>query len=209
MDRWSGRAAGRPRRLRIWTDRPSAAPASTRRRGAGDGRPATAVDRHRQARVGLPSAATCRRRRARASMLLAGQASTPAKPPLANNCSQHQAASRPARMSSKRSGTTPAAAQAGACGCQGGSIRASQPPACDKVARAGSSKLISPWPQRSTRISVRFPCGQPPPGNSASRAAWPLAMAFSGRPGSASPRQMSPLASTSARGNGTALMRSC
>ncbi len=77
-------------------------------------------------------------------MLLAGQASTPAKPPLANNCSQHQAASRPARMSSKRSGTTPAAAQAGACGCQGGSIRANQPPACDKLAKAGSSKLISP-----------------------------------------------------------------
>ena len=171
MDRWSGCAAGRPRRLRICTDRPPVSPASTKRRGAGDGWLAAALGRHRQARVGRPSTATCRRRRVRAVMPLAGQASTPAKPPLASNCSQHQGASRPARITSKRSGATPAATQAGACGCQGGSIRASQPPARDKLANAGSSKLISPWPQRSTRISLRLPRGQPPPGNSASSAA--------------------------------------
>ena len=135
-------------------------------------------------------------------MPASGQARTPAKPPLASNCSKHQAACRPARTTTSRSGATPAAAQAGACGSQGGATSASQPPAADNWASAGSNRLISPRPPRSTRNSVRFPRGQPPPGNSASSSGWPLGMVASGRLASVSPRQTSPLASTSARATG-------
>ena len=210
MDRSSGRAAGRPRRLRICTDKAPAADAgfNSTRSGAGDGLPAVAVDRHKQAKTGRPSAATCRRRKARASSPASGQAKTPANPPLTSNCSTDQAACRPARTMTSRSGTTPAVAQAGACGSQGGATSASQPPAADSCASTGSNKAISPRPLRSTRISVRFPRGQPPPGNSASSSAWPLGMLASGRLASASPRQMSPRASTAARstGAGTAFM---
>lgn len=210
MDRTSGRAAGRPRRLRICTDKAPAADTgfSSTRNGAGDGMPAVAVDRHKQAKTERPSAATCKRRKARASMFASGQARTPANPPLASNCSTDQATCRPARTITSRSSATPAAAQAGACGSQGGATSASQPPVADNCAKAGSNKAISPRPLRSTRISVKFPRGQPLPGNSASSAAWPLGMLVSGRLASASPRQMSPRASTAARstGAGAALM---
>lgn len=190
------------------TARPLSATPRARRRGAGDGTPATAIERHSPAKTGRPSTATCSRRKVRASMPLSGQASTPAKPPQASSCSRHQPSCRPVWTTTRRSGTRPAAAQAGACGCQGGATSASQPPAADNRANAGSSKLISPRPLRSTRISVRLPRGQPPPGSSASSSGWPLGMAASGRLASASPRQTSPRASTSARasGDGMALM---
>ena len=177
------------------------------RSGAGDGAAAAAVDRHKPAKTDCPSTATCRRRSARASMPASGQASTPAKPPLASSCSRHHATCRPARTTTSRSGARPAAAQAGACGCHGGATSASQPPSPDNRASAGSSRLISPRPLRSTRNSVRFPRGQPPPGNSASSSGWPLGIAASGRPASASPRQTSPRAriSTSATGAGAEL----
>ena len=173
MDKNSGRAAGRPRRLRICTDKAPAAGAgfSSTRSGAGEGLSAVAVDRHKQAKTERPSAATCKRRKARASSPASGQARTPANPPLASNCSTDQAACRPARTTTSRSSATPAATQAGACGSQGGATSASQPPAADNCAKAGNNKAISPRPLRSTRISVRFPRGQPPPGNSASSAA--------------------------------------
>ena len=210
MDRTSGRAAGRPRRLRICTDKALAADAgfSSTRSGAAEGMPAVAVDRHKQAKTERPSAATCSRRKARASIPASGQARTPANPPLTSNCSTDQATCRPARTITSRSSATPAAAQAGACGSQGGATSASQPPHADNCAKAGSNKAISPRPLRSTRISVRLPRGQPPPGNSASSTAWPLGMLASGRLASASPRQMSPRASTAARstGAGMALM---
>jgi len=212
MDRTSGCAAGRPRRLRICTDKALAPVVDTglnsTRSGAGEGLAAVAVDRHKQAKTERPSAATCKRRKVRASIPASGQARTPANPPLTSNCSTDQAACRPARTITSRSSATPAAAQAGACGSQGGATSASQPPAADNCARAGSNKAISPRPLRSTRISVKFPRGQPPPGNSASSAAWPLGMLASGRLASVSPRQMSPRASTAARstGAGMALM---
>ena len=211
MDRISGRAAGRPRRLSMRKLKPPSPAASAMRSGAGDGLPAVAVDRHKQAKTGRFSAATCRRRKTRASRPASGQARTPAKPPLASNCSRHHAACRPARTTTSRSGTTPAAAQDGACGSQGGATSASQPPAADNCARAGSNRLNSPRPPRSTRNSVRLPRGQPPPGNSASSSGWPLGMVASGRLASVSPHQTSPLASTSARaiGNGAALMTGC
>jgi len=208
MDRVSGREAGRPRRLRIRTDKPDSLLPTASRKGAGDGLSAAAVDRHKPAKTGRPSAATCKRRKALALIPDSGQASTAAKPPQLNNCSTHQAVSRPARTMTKRSSASPAADQAGACGNQGGATSANQPPAADKPANAGKSRLISPWPLRSTRISVRFPRGQPPPGNSASSSGWPLGMVASGSVASASPRQTSPLASTSASaiGDGKALM---
>ena len=211
MDAKKGRCtvrdAGRPRRLRIRTASPPSAVASATRKGAGDGISAIAAERHRPANTGRPSAATCRRRSALASMPSPTQACTPAKPPQASNCSTLQATSRPARTITRRSGTTPAAAQAGACGNQGGATSASQPPASDRRPSAGSNRLISPIPLRSTRNSLKQPRGQPPPGNSASSSAWPLGMAASGREASVSPRQTSPLASTSAKatGNGKAL----
>lgn len=209
MERTSGRVAGRPRRLMMRTARRPSPASSSTRSGAGDGACAAAVDRHKQAKTRCPSAATCRRRKARASISSPGQASTAAKPPLASNCSTHQPTSRPARTMTRRSRATPAAAQAGACGNQGGATRASQPPAPEMAARAGSNRFISPRPPRSTRISVRFPRGQPPPGNSASSSAWPLGIALSGSEAGASPRQTSPLASTSAKAtvNGMAFMR--
>ena len=210
MDKASGRETGRPRRLMMRTDKSlsSAAAFNTTRKGAGDGTPAAAVDRHKQAKTGRPSAATCRRRKARASMFASGQASTPVKPPLASNCSTLQPTLLPALTTTSRSRATPAAAQAGACGNHGGATRASQPPSDDNRASAGNSKLISPTLPRSTRISVRLPRGQPPPGNSASSSAWPLGMALSGSEASVSPRQTSPRASTSAKatGNGWAFM---
>ena len=209
MDKARGRETGLPRRLMMRTaNRPSPASRATRS-GAGDGAFAAAVDRHKQAKTRCPSAATCRRRKARASMPSPGQASTAAKPPLASSCSVHQPTSRPARTMTRRSSATPAAAQAGACGNQGGATSASQPPADDKAAIAGSNKLISPTPLRSTRTSVRLPRGQPPPGNSASSSVWPLGIALSGSEASASPRQTSPLARTSAKatGSGMAFMR--
>ncbi len=215
MDRISGRAAGRPRRLRICTDKAPAPAAcgalNITRSGAGDGVCAVAVDRNKQAKTARPSAASCKRRKARASRLACGQARMPANPPLASNCSTHQAACRPARTMTSRSSASPAAAQAGACGKQGGATSASRPPSFDNRASAGSSRLISPRPLRSTRISVRFPRGQPPPGSSASSSAWPLGIADSGRLASASPRQTSPRASTSAKatGDGAALMTRC
>lgn len=213
MDKASGRDTGRPRRLMMRTDT-SLAPASAfsmSRNGAGDGTPAAALGRHRQAKLERPSAATCRRRKARASMLASGQASTPAKPPLANSCSTLQPTLLPAWTTTSRSSTTPAAAQAGACGIHGGATRTSQPPSSDKRASAGNSRLISPTLPRSTRISVRQPRGQPPPGNSASSSGWPLGIVLSGSDASVSPRQTSPRASTSARaaGNGAALMTRC
>ena len=211
MDRNSGRAAGRPRRFRMPTERPPPLGANAMRSGAGDGLWAAAVDRHKQAKTGRLSAATCRRRRARASRSTAGQARTPAKPPLVSSCSTHQAAWRPASTTTSRSSSTPAAAQAGACGRQGGVTSASQPPACDSRASAGSSRLISPRPPRSTSNSTRFPRGQPAPGNSASSSAWPLGMVAAGRLASMSPRQTSPLASTSASatGDGATFMTGC
>ena len=210
MDKASGRETGRPRRLMMRTDN-SLSPASAFnviRNGAGDGTPATAIDRHRQAKTERPSAATCKRRKARASMFASGQASTPAKPPLASNCSTLQPTLLAALTTTSRSSATPAAAQAGACGNHGGATSASQPPLADRLASAGSSRLISPTLLRSTRISVRFPRGQPPPGNSSSSSGWPLWMALSGSEASVSPRQTSPRASTSAKatGNGCALM---
>ena len=211
MDRSSGRAACRPRRFRMRTERPPSPAASATRSGADDGLPAVAVDRHKQAKTGRFSAATCKRRSARASRSAAGQARTPAKPPLASSCSTHQAAWRPASTTTRRSSATPAAAQAGACGRQGGVTSASQPPACDSRASAGSSRLISPRPPRSTSNSTRFPRGQPAPGNSASSSAWPLGMVAAGRLASMSPRQTSPLASTSASatGDGATFMTRC
>ena len=206
MGRSRGRAAGRPRRLRIRSASPPSPGARAMRNGAGDGLPAAAVDRHRQEKTGRFPAATWRRRKARASRPASGQASTPAKPPLASNCSQHQAAWRPGRTTTSRSGATPAGAQAGACGNQGGATSANQPPSPDSRASAGKSRPSSPKPLRSTSNSTRLPRGQPPPGNSASSPAWPLGMPASGRPASASPHQTSPRASTAARatGNGDA-----
>lgn len=210
MDKASGRETGRPRRLMMRTDNsPSPAAAfNMTRSGAGDGTPAAAVDRHKQAKTERPSAATCSRRKARASMFVSGQASTPAKPPLASSCSTLQPMLLPALTTTSRSNVTPAAAQAGACGNHGGATSASQPPSADRRASAGNSRLISPTLLRSTRISVKFPRGQPPPGNSASSSVWPLGMALSGSDASVSPRQTSPRASTSAKatGNGWALM---
>ena len=202
------RDAGRPRRFRMRNANRSAPAVRVRRSGAGDGVAASAVDRHKTAKTDCPSAATCRRRNARASMPASGQASRPAKPPHLSNCSTHQAPCLPGWITSRRSGATPAAAQAGACGSQGGATKARRPPSPDSRASAGSSRLISPMPLRSTRISVRFPRGQPPPGSSASSSAWPLAMVPSGKPGKASPRQMSPRARTAAKftGDGCALM---
>jgi len=211
MDKLSGRAAGRPRRLRIRTDKRPSSAARVSRKGAGDGVEAWAVGRHRQVRVDRPSAATCRRRSARASRPLSGQSRRPAKPPLASSCSPHQAACFPALTTTSRSRVKPAAAQAGAWSCHGGATRASQPPSADNRASAGSKRLISPRPLRSTKNSVRQPRGQPPPGNSASSSAWPLGTVLSARLGSVSPRQTSPLARTSASasGNGMALMTRC
>lgn len=173
MDKASGRETGRPRRLMMRTDSslsPSAALSMTRS-GAGDGTPAATLGRHKQAKAERPSAATCRRRKARALIFASGQASTPAKPPLASSCSTLQATLLPALTTTSRSSATPAAAQAGACGNHGGATSASQPPSADSRASAGSNRLISPTLLRSTRISVRFPRGQPPPGNSASSSA--------------------------------------
>ena len=180
------------------------------RNGAGEGCFAADSGRHKQANPGRASAATCNRRNARASMPASGQASTPAKPPLASNCSQHQAPCRPARITTRRSRATPAAAQAGAWGKAGGVTKASQPPSAESRANAGSNKVSSPRPLRSTRISVRFPRGQPPPGNSASRAGCPLGTALAGSAASESPRQTSPRARTAARptGNGV-FMKVC
>lgn len=210
MDKVSGRETGRPRRLMMRTDNallPSAA-SNTTRSGAGDGTPAAAVDRHKQAKTERPSAATCSRRKARALMFASGQASTPAKPPLASSCSTHQPTLLPALTTTSLSSARPAAAQAGACGSHGGATSASQPPSADKRASAGNSRLISPTLLRSTRISVRLPRGQPPPGSSASSSAWPLGIALSGSEASVSPRQTSPRASTSAKatGNGWVFM---
>lgn len=173
MDKASGRETGRPRRLMMRTDRSlsSAAAFTMTRSGAGDGLSAATVDRHKQAKTERPSAATCNRRKARASMFASGQASTPAKPPLASSCSTLQPTLLPAWTTTSRSSATPAAAQAGACGNQGGATSASQPPSVDRWASAGSNRLISPTLLRSTRISVRLPRGQPPPGNSASSSA--------------------------------------
>jgi len=211
MDKLSGWAAGRPRRLRMLTDKPPSPAVRASRKGAGDGAEAWASGRHRQVKVDRPSAATCRRRSAWAPIPASGQASTPAKPPLLSNCSQHQATCLPARMMTSLSSARPAAAQAGACGNQGGATRASQPPSADKRARAGKSKVISPRPLRSARISVRAPRGQPPPGSSSSSTRWPLGSARSGGLARVSPRQTSPLASTPAKasGNGMALMTRC
>lgn len=210
MDKASGRETGRPRRLMMRTDNAlsSAVEFNMTRNGAGDGTPAAAVDRHKQAKTERPSAATCRRRKARASMFASGQASTPAKPPLDSSCSTLQAMLLPVLTTTSRSSATPAAAQAGACGNHGGATSASQPPSADNLASAGSRRLISPTLPRSTRISVKFPRGQPPPGSSASSSAWPLGMAFSGSEASVSPRQTSPRASTSAKatGNGWVFM---
>ena len=211
MDKSSSRVAGRPRRLRIRKDNPDSPAASATRSGAGDGVAATASGRHRQASVGRPSAATCKRRNALALMPTSGQNSTPEKPPQASNCSQHQAACRPPWITTRRSSARPAAAQAGACSRHGGATRASQPPSAESCARTGNNRPISPKPLRSTRISVRFPRGQPPPGNSASSSAYPLGRVLSCRPASVSPRQISPLASTSesASGRDKALMTGC
>lgn len=164
----SRRDAGRPRRFSMHTARPSSPPDNVRRKGAGDGLAARWLGRHSTVNIACPSAATCKRLSARASTLASGQASRPAKPPLFNNCSIHHAACFPGRTTSKRSGAIPAAAQAGACGIQGGATRASQPPAADSLDKAGRNRLISPMPLRSTRISLRQACGQPPPGNSSS-----------------------------------------
>ena len=210
MDKSSGRETGRPRRLMMRTESwpVSATEFSMTRSGAGDGACAAAVDRHKQAKTERLSTATCNRRKACALMPASGQASTPAKPPQASNCSIDQAAFLPACTMTSRSSASPAAAQAGPCGNHGGATSASQPPADDSWAKAGSSRLISPTLLRSTRISVKLPRGQPPPGNSASSSGWPLGIVLSGRQASVSPRQTSPLASTSAKatGNGVAFM---
>lgn len=193
------------------TASPAGSGARSSRSGAGDGEVAALTVRQRPAKTGRPSTATCRRRKARASISVPGQARMPAKPPQASNCSRHQGVWRSARMTIKRSGTRPAAAQAGACGSQGGATRASQPPSADRRASAGKSRLISPKPLPSARNSTRLPRGQPPPGSSASSSGWPLGMAGAGKLASVSPRQTSPRASTSARasGDGTALMTGC
>ena len=98
MAKSSGRDTGRPRRLMMRTESwpASAAAFSITRNGAGDGTCAAAVDRHKQAKTERPSAATCNRRKAGAVMPASGQASTPAKPPQASNCSMHHAAFLPA-----------------------------------------------------------------------------------------------------------------
>lgn len=212
MDKAIGRETGRPRRLRIRTDKPLSPllPLSTASRsGAGEGIRATAAGRHNAAKTDCPSDATCSRRKAGGEILSAGQAITPAKPPHPSNCSTHHATSLPACTTTSLSSASPAAAQAGACTCHGGATSASQPPAAESLANAGISRLISPMLQRSTRNSVKFPRGQPPPGNSPSSSAWPLGMVLAGRLASVSPRQTSPLASTSAKtvGNGRAFMR--
>lgn len=181
------------------SDKPFSIAVSVRRKGAGDGVTAVAVDRHRTEKMDCPSAATCKRRNIRVSMPASGQASSPAKPPLFSNCSTHQAACLPGWITSRRSGATPAAAQAGACGSQGGATSASQPPSPDSRARAGSNRPISPIPLRSLRISVRLPRGQPPPGSSGSSSGWPLGIVLAGKPGKASPRQMSTRARIAAR----------
>lgn len=51
MDKLSSRAAGRPRRLRIRTDKPPSPAASVRRKGAGEGVAASEIGRHNQVKV--------------------------------------------------------------------------------------------------------------------------------------------------------------
>ena len=212
MGRISGRAAGRPRRLSMRKLKPPSPAASAMRSGAGDGLPAVAVNRHKQAKTGRFSAATCKRRKARASR----PASRPGQD-AGKAAAGQQLLQAPCRLPAGTHDDQPfrnhPGRRPGRRMRQPGRRHQRQPAACRPTIApsAGSNRLSSPRPPRSTRNSVRLPRGQPPPGNSASSSGWPLGMVASGRLASVSPHQTSPLASTSARaiGNGAALMTRC
>lgn len=204
MGKRKGLVAGAPRRFRMRTDRADSVPCTARRKAAGDAWPAEAVDRHRQAKTLRPSTANCRRRSRCGSMAGTDQARMAENPSLASNCSRLHRKSCPGRTITRRSSAIPAADQAGAKGRKGGANRASQLPLADRRASEGNNRLSSPHPCCSVRISVRQPCGQPPPGNSASSSGKPLGKTPSGRLARPLPRQTSPRARTSSRATGEA-----
>ena len=190
IDRGMGCAA--PRRLRRRTISCSPSPSSARRNGAGDGWLAQAAGRKTKSSVRLLSAANCRRRSALACTS-GSQATTAPTPSAASERSQAQTASRPGALAtSKRDKSRPYACSAGACSGCGEATQTSQASSSlDSRARAGSSRLSSPMPRCSGRISVRPPRGQPPPGNSRSSLAKPVGTPGSGALARASPRQTS------------------
>lgn len=160
IDRGMGCAA--PRRLRRRTISCSPSPSSARRNGAGDGWLAQAAGRKTKSSVRLLSAANCRRRSALACTS-GSQATTAPTPSAASERSQAQTASRPGALAtSKRDKSRPYACSAGACSGCGEATQTSQASSSlDSRARAGSSRLSSPIPRCSGRISVRPPRGQP------------------------------------------------
>jgi hypothetical protein len=157
--------------------------ARSTRKGAGEGVMPLAAGRHRQAKVDRPSAATCKRRKARHRCRLPARPArrqTHRKPAIVRNT--RRPAGRPTDHQPLQRQTPPLPRPAHAA------ARAAPPaPASHRLPTTGptpaATKLISPRPLRSTRISVKFPRGQPPPGNSASSSAWPLGDGFSGKPG--------------------------
>lgn len=188
----SVRAQGGPRRLSRSTPSVPSGPAeSASRRGAGDAAACSLDGRKRKASVSWPAAATCRRRTWRASMR-APQPSTQPKAPLASACSSAHSAPlcRAGVMTASRARSTPNAASAGPLGRNGGATSSDQRPSARIRASVGIRRDNSPMPTSrlaveveeitesataSLRISHSAPRGQPPPGNSASSMAKPLA----------------------------------
>jgi hypothetical protein len=137
--------------------------------------------RGRKANSGVrPSkAARCRRRKTVGSVAAFREAppgsachhSTATMAPDRSACSAAQAASAAlsGQATVNHSGAKPKAARAGPCGRQGGATHNQGPPA-----NAGASKDNSPLPGAGSSSSVKPAAGQPPPGSSASRAAWPV-----------------------------------
>ncbi len=115
-------------------------------------------------------------RRSASARVAACHSNTAPHVPARSACSAAHSASavRGARIVTKRAGSTPQYASASACRWCGGWTSM-----IGRVARrpsTGASRRSSPIPACWTSSSTRHPAGQPPPGSSAVRSAWPVSM---------------------------------
>jgi hypothetical protein len=132
--------------------------------------------RQAKTRASLPRALTCRRRIC-SGRAWGSQASTRAAAWARSSCSVHQSRSAVvcACTQTRAEAGSPHWARPGRCGTWGGPTSTMGRPSAARARATGPSRRHSSRAGWGCSSSVRAPQGQPPPGSSASSAAWPLA----------------------------------
>lgn len=162
-----------PRRLINEMFTPADDGSSPSRSGAGDVALAAAIGRNRKKRVSARCAARCRRRSASARTCDDQNNNPPAVPERRTCSTAHRASAvDPGLRRHTFAVSSPHHVKAAGCSrCGGWTTNTGR---SETRESAGRSRRSSPQPGCGCINSVNDPVGQPPPGSSASRAAWPL-----------------------------------